>query len=83
MSHKHNIKHPGRAKSRYPLRLAKRGLSKAPVMEDLETLTKRQERRVKDTCTLKSEHDHHDCDGQPWWTGTDHAEALLREILGS
>jgi hypothetical protein len=37
--------HPDRKRSNYPDRLRKRGLTKAPTMEDLETLRKRQQRR--------------------------------------
>lgn len=58
MSVKHHCKHPSRGKSNYPRRLRKRGLSKAPALEDTETLQKRQERRTEET-------------GVPWavWTG--------------
>lgn len=41
MSRKHNTKHE-RGKSRYPLRLRKRGLTRAPKLEDVHTLRKRQ-----------------------------------------
>lgn len=44
MGRKHNCKHPQRSPSNYALRLAKRGLSKSPVMESLETLRKRQKK---------------------------------------
>lgn len=45
MSRKHHVSHPDRGKSRYPLRLQRRGLTKAPLMLDLETLRTRQQRR--------------------------------------
>lgn len=88
MPRKHNVKHPMRNKSRYPIRLSHRGLSKAPAMDDVEVLAKRQARRVVDTCTLGGEHDRHECNGQPWWRGNDGypststaAERLLDEIF--
>ena len=69
MSAKHNCKHPDRNKSHYPERLSKRGLSKAPQMEDVEVLRKRQERREEQT-------------GVPWWTGkAETEERLLEEIF--
>lgn len=52
---KHHNKHPQRGKSNYPRRLRKRGLSKAPVMETLEALRVRQQRREDQT-------------GFPFWT---------------
>lgn len=46
MSRKHNCPKRGRrSKSRYPQRLAARGLRSAPQMEDVETLRARQTRR--------------------------------------
>lgn len=50
MSRKHNTKHPGRARSRYPQRLEARGLGKAPMLAEIEGtqgLRARQERRVE------------------------------------
>lgn len=44
MSRKYNTQHPGRARSRYPQRLAKRGLSKAPALPPLEWLRRKQAR---------------------------------------
>lgn len=55
MSKKRNTKHPDRGRSNYPNRLVKRGLSKTPSMESIETLRKRQERREEET-------------GFPYWT---------------
>ena len=52
MSKKHNTKHTERQRSNYPLRLEKRGLSKAPQMEGVESLRKRQERREEETGAL-------------------------------
>lgn len=46
MSRKHNTKHPARTRSRYPLRLAKRGLSKAPSLPSLEWLRAKQLREA-------------------------------------
>lgn len=48
MSRKHNCPKRGRrSKSRYPQRLAARGLRTAPQMEDLDTLRARQSRRPR------------------------------------
>jgi hypothetical protein len=47
MPAKHNCKHPERGRSNYRNRLTARGLAKAPAMEALEGLRKRQERRVE------------------------------------
>lgn len=41
MSRKHNVKH-NRTKSNYPKRLERRGLSRAPVMPELDTLRRKQ-----------------------------------------
>jgi hypothetical protein len=74
MPRKHNTTHPGRSRSRYPFRLSRRGLSKAPALEPVETLRKRQERRETET-------------GVPWWSGreesatVDLAEKLLHDIF--
>lgn len=46
MSRKHNTKHPTRVRSRYPLRLAKRGLSKAPSLPSLDWLRAKQTREA-------------------------------------
>lgn len=72
MSVKHNVSHKekfGRGKSRYPDRLAARGLSHAPHLAEIEGSTglrARQERRVRETCTVGPNHDRHECNGQPW-----------------
>jgi len=70
---KHNTKHPLRGRSRYPLRLAARGLAKSPRMEDVEVLQRRQERREEET-------------GHPWFVavsyrleGTDELSPVLAE----
>ena len=55
MSRKHNTQHPERARSNYPQRLAKRGLAKAPALEDVDRLRARQLARV-------------DRGAQPWET---------------
>lgn len=48
MTRKHCCPKRGRrSKSRYPLRLAARGLRSAPPMEDLDTLRARQDRRPR------------------------------------
>ena len=48
MSRKHNCPKRGRrSKSRYPERLARRGLRSAPQMENVETLRARQSRRIR------------------------------------
>lgn len=52
MSRKHNTKHPERSASRYAERLAKRGLRKAPMLDEIEGsqgLRSRQERRKDQT----------------------------------
>lgn len=49
MSRKHNAPHPDRGRSRYGERLVRRGLSKSPVMESVESLRTRQEARMKRT----------------------------------
>ncbi len=66
MSRKCNCKHPLRARSHYPERLVKRGLAKPPALESLENLRTRQDRRVRETCTLDSAHASHACNGHPW-----------------
>lgn len=68
MSTKHNTAHPERARSRYRLRLSKRGLSKSPEMTPLDTLRRVQDNRIKATCTETHEHTVWGCDGHPWWT---------------
>lgn len=74
MSTKHNCPHPERGRSHYRDRLARRGLSKSPVMGSLEHLQGRQERRVQETCTRGTDHARHECDGFPWWAGRESAE---------
>lgn len=52
MSKKHNTQHPERSRSRYPQRLAARGLSKTPRMAEIDGsqgLRARQERREEQT----------------------------------
>jgi hypothetical protein len=52
VSRKHNTQHPERNRSRYPERLAARGLGKAPRMAEIDGtqgLRARQERREKET----------------------------------
>jgi hypothetical protein len=84
MTTKHNCKHPLRGRSHYAARLAARGLSKSPRLEELEVLERRQIRREIET-------------GAPWFVAfTDSAavvvkdaepnpkaEALLRDIFGA
>jgi hypothetical protein len=80
MSRHHNTKHPLRGVSHYPSRLKRRGFSKSPELESSETLRKRQEKRVAETCTLGDNHEHRVnavnddgeliCNGRPWWTGS-------------
>lgn len=60
MSRKHNTRHPDRGRSRYPLRLEKRGLSRAPAMPSLDSLRKIQERRTEEQ-------------GYPWRTASEEA----------
>lgn len=56
MSGKHcRPKRGRRSKSRYPQRLAARGLKAAPPMADAEQLAGVQKRRERET-------------GSPWWT---------------
>jgi hypothetical protein len=87
VSRKHNTAHPDRGRSHYRDRLTKRGLSKSPRLEDLNTLEWRQERRTIATCYRDHVHNLTDCTGQPWWAGPaevtqeDPAEALLRNIF--
>lgn len=47
MTKHHCTKHPTRSRSHYPERLTARGLSKAPHLEPLDLLRKRQEARVE------------------------------------
>jgi len=78
MTTKHNNSHPGRGRSHYRDRLAKRGLSKSPRLPDLEDLQRTQERREEAT-------------GFPWWTGTESpaeetnpgAERLLKAVFSA
>jgi hypothetical protein len=62
MARKHNTRHPDRARSRYPGRLSKRGLSKAPPMASPENLRTAQERRARET-------------GSPWAQATETSQA--------
>jgi hypothetical protein len=62
MARKHNTRHPARARSRYPQRLARRGLSKTPVMASPENLRSTQERRTRET-------------GSPWAQATEPGQA--------
>src|SRR5512146_2537962 len=78
MSRRHNTKHTGRSKSRYPQRLVARGLGKAPTLAEIEGpsgLRVRQERRIRETCSLTHAHDVVSCDGQPWRVFEAEAEA--------
>lgn len=77
MSTKHNNPHPDRSKSRYKIRLKKRGMSKAPTMTPVEVLRKTQDRRVTETCTVGTDHEWHACNGQPWWTGREITEDIF------
>lgn len=69
---KHHCKHPTRGHSHYPERLRARGLSKTPQLAPLDGnggLRTKQERRVRDTCSLSHSHDMVSCDGHAWrWT---------------
>jgi hypothetical protein len=49
MTRRYNTKHTERGRSRYPLRLQARGLTKAPPLAPLSGLQARQEARVKNT----------------------------------
>jgi hypothetical protein len=49
MSRHHNTRHPDRGRSRYPDRLTRRGLSRAPEMESPDNLRTRQEARIRRT----------------------------------
>lgn len=49
MTTRHNTRHPDRVRSRYPERLARRGLTRAPAMESVEALRSRQEARIRKT----------------------------------
>lgn len=72
MTRHYNTKHPERTEGGYRGRLTARGLSKTPHMEDAETLAKRQNRRIVETCTLPASADgqhNHVCNGQPYYTG--------------
>jgi hypothetical protein len=42
MARKHNTKHRERGRSRYKARLTKRGLSKAPMLSDVDSLRREQ-----------------------------------------
>lgn len=70
MSRKHNTKHPNRGRTNevrgYLKRLHQRGLGKAPMLADVDTLRVRQERRIRETCNLDSNHDGHQCNGVPF-----------------
>jgi hypothetical protein len=66
MSGKYNKKHPDRSTSRYPQRLAARGLGKAPAMVAVEVLRTRQIRRTEQT-------------GSPFPASRE--EGLLRDIF--
>jgi hypothetical protein len=52
MTRKYNARHPERSRSRYKQRLEKRGYSKSPMMESLQTLRNRQGERVSPAETL-------------------------------
>jgi hypothetical protein len=73
MSRKHNTKHEERGTSNYPFRARIFSIGGSRQMEGLETLRNRQNRRIKNTCTLHEVHvatdDARDCNGQAWYTG--------------
>jgi hypothetical protein len=70
MSRKYNVKHirnRSNEVSGYRKRLIQRGLSKAPMLADVDTLRLRQDRRIRETCSLEGDHDRHDpCNGVPF-----------------
>jgi hypothetical protein len=74
MARKHNTKHFDRSRSNYPSRLEARGLAKAPSLAPVEQLRNRQERRVRETCSLAGDHNGHKCNGFPWPMRGDVAE---------
>lgn len=65
MSMKHNCLHPNRGRSNYPHRP---GMYSHGSLANVDGLRARQERRVRETCTLDHEHDVHGlgCNGRPW-----------------
>ena len=83
MGRKHNTKHDERGTSNYPNRARIFSLGGSRQMEGLETLRKRQEARIKNTCTLHVSHvstdDSRDCNGQPWYQGSA-VEVELEEV---
>lgn len=63
MSTKYNTKH-FRSKSNYPSRP---GIYSHERMEDLETLRARQNARIRNTCTIKHNHNSSEkCNGRPF-----------------
>jgi hypothetical protein len=49
MTRHYNTRHDLRGTGHYPARLARRGLAKTPLMESLDSLRARQERRMAAT----------------------------------
>lgn len=70
MSRHCNTKHPNRSRTDdtkgYRKRLQARGLGKAPRMANVDDLRTRQERRIRETCTLVHVHDGLRCNGLPF-----------------
>lgn len=70
MSRHYNTTHPERSRTDetkgYRKRLQSRGLSKAPRMADVADLRNKQERRIRETCTITHEHDTDNCNGLPF-----------------
>lgn len=67
MSRHHNTKHFERSGSNYEGRPGMMGTGgHLPAIEGNAGLRARQERRVKATCTVSEDHDHHACNGFPW-----------------
>ena len=76
MSRKHNTAHTERGTSNYPNRPGMYRMHRPPTMATLESLRVKQDRRVRATCTRGSEHNTHECNGVPWFMGTETEEVL-------
>lgn len=69
MSTHHNTKHDERSKSNYQTRPGMMGTSgHLAAIEGGSGLRARQERRIRNTCTLPHEHDTDSCNGSPFPT---------------
>lgn len=75
MSRHHNTKHDERSPANYANRPGMMGTSgHLTAVEGNSGLRAKQERRIRATCTIGDNHDHHECNGVPFPAGTSVSE---------